>query len=744
MKTEVIISGRDDSKRAFDSVAGSLRALDSRTASLGNVVGALGVSLSAASFTSFLKGGIDTLDMLGDLHDRTGIAASTLAGFQLVAAQSDTSLAALGKGVNKLSIFMAEYADAAKKLGLTATDPAEAFVQLSTILMNIEDVQKRNAVANKILGKSYQELLPALLQGGTALEKQIEAGRAYAGVTEEMVKQAQQFNDEIDQLKTEVGYASASFASGLLPSMSDTTQEMRRMREEGNNVMAVLRGIAGIGKIPFDFFFPDKPFTTTDHIKELNDELQSLQKDAFNVKGGGLLYQWLAGGSEAEINKKIKIVENQLAAYTKFKDQLEKPAIISEPVKPKADNPIIDAFIAPDKKPKAGRKDPAIDEARRFIEQLQKEVSTLDLSKSAILAYDAAHLKLNATQKQTVASLINVISTREQLAKDNEAWAEQEKLNAQFDEEQLRQLEEASATEIALNDARSQSFADMTDAILRENEDLNISLITSDKKRAQAQAAAEHARAMQRIESMIGEAEEVQAAIDAETDHYQLQLKKIDQEMHKTKSISEELGATFKSAAEEAIVQWDGFGNVMKGIEEDIIRLAARKTMLDPLLGAFDKLLSGDGGDSGGGNIFGSIWDRVSSFLFNAKGGVYDSPSLSTYSNGVYNSPKMFAFAKGAGVFGEAGPEAIMPLKRGADGSLGVQASMGMPAITVNLIESPGNGGQVNQRQDGNALTLDLMVEQIEGMMSKNVSKGRGIAPALERQYGLNRAAGAF
>ncbi|MDX6969754.1 hypothetical protein, partial [Enterobacter hormaechei] len=40
----------------------------------------------------------------------------------------------------------------------------------------------------------------------------------------------------------------------------------------------------------------------------------------------------------------------------------------------------------------------------------------------------------------------------------------------------------------------------------------------------------------------------------------------------------------------------------------------------------------------------------------------------------VYSTPQYFAFAKGAGVFGEAGPEAIMPLTRGADGSLGVRA----------------------------------------------------------------------
>lgn len=90
-----------------------------------------------------------------------------------------------------------------------------------------------------------------------------------------------------------------------------------------------------------------------------------------------------------------------------------------------------------------------------------------------------------------------------------------------------------------------------------------------------------------------------------------------------------------------------------------------------------------------------------STFQFNAKGGVYDSPSLSAYSNGVYNSPQLFAFAKGAGVFGEAGPEAIMPLTRAADGSLGVRAV----GSGVNNIAGTGAAPQVYITIDSNGNT---------------------------------------
>lgn len=64
----------------------------------------------------------------------------------------------------------------------------------------------------------------------------------------------------------------------------------------------------------------------------------------------------------------------------------------------------------------------------------------------------------------------------------------------------------------------------------------------------------------------------------------------------------------------------------------------------------------------------------LSSLSLNANGGIYQSADLSRYSGTVVNRPTFFAFAKGAGVMGEAGPEAILPLRRGADGKLGVVA----------------------------------------------------------------------
>lgn len=139
---------------------------------------------------------------------------------------------------------------------------------------------------------------------------------------------------------------------------------------------------------------------------------------------------------------------------------------------------------------------------------------------------------------------------------------------------------------------------------------------------------------------------------------------------------TEELFTNAFSNLEDGIVQFiktgkASFKDFADAIIEDLIRIQVRQA-------AAGFLSSAMGFFGGGGSVLGQgtmTGFSEGSFVKNAKGGVYDSPSLSAYSGGVYDSPQMFAFAKGAGVFAEAGPEAILPLHRGPDGSLGVMAA---------------------------------------------------------------------
>ncbi|EIZ6472220.1 phage tail tape measure protein [Salmonella enterica subsp. enterica serovar Typhimurium] len=133
------------------------------------------------------------------------------------------------------------------------------------------------------------------------------------------------------------------------------------------------------------------------------------------------------------------------------------------------------------------------------------------------------------------------------------------------------------------------------------------------------------------------------------------------------------------------------FASLTQSVIKNLVDMAAQALITNTIL----KSITGIGGGLFGGAAAGSTGTAISnfgsSFSFNAKGGVYDSPSLNSYSNGIYDSPTLFAFAKGAGVFGEAGPEAIMPLAKTSDGTLGVRA-LGNPGSSGG---ARGNGGIV-------------------------------------------------
>ncbi|HCR9764864.1 TPA: phage tail tape measure protein [Citrobacter koseri] len=135
---------------------------------------------------------------------------------------------------------------------------------------------------------------------------------------------------------------------------------------------------------------------------------------------------------------------------------------------------------------------------------------------------------------------------------------------------------------------------------------------------------------------------------------------------------------------------WSSWAN---SILNDMQKIILKAIMLNSIQsmggsGGIFGSLSGmfGGGVSGGSTPSGAYNSAASGLTLNAKGGIYDSADLSQFSNSIVNSPTMFAFAKGAGLMGEAGPEAIMPLTRTADGSLGVR-------MVDDAVSSVGGGG---------------------------------------------------
>jgi hypothetical protein len=113
----------------------------------------------------------------------------------------------------------------------------------------------------------------------------------------------------------------------------------------------------------------------------------------------------------------------------------------------------------------------------------------------------------------------------------------------------------------------------------------------------------------------------------------------------------------------------------------------------------------------------GNINPDVSSFFsLNANGNAFGANGIVPFAKGgIVNSPTLFPFAKGTGLMGEAGPEAIMPLQRGANGKLGVLAT--------------GSGGDINV-----VVNVDASGSSVEGNEQEGQQLGRVIAAAMQAE----------
>ena len=164
-----------------------------------------------------------------------------------------------------------------------------------------------------------------------------------------------------------------------------------------------------------------------------------------------------------------------------------------------------------------------------------------------------------------------------------------------------------------------------------------------------------------------------------------------------------ELGFTFSSAFEDAIVKGEGVREILRGLEQDLIRMAARRLITEPL-----------------GNAI------TSTLTPNAKGNVF--------SGSILDQPTLFPMRNGIGLAGEAGPEAIMPLARTATGELGVK---GGGNVHVEIINNSGAEAAVEEETTpGGGKDIRVIIGEA---VAQDIQQGGMAARALRETFGLQR-----
>lgn len=713
---KILIAAQDNASSVLAKVRASLDGMRSSAAFAALGVGGLAGAFSGLTAISIIKGATDGADALNEMADRTGVAASALSELDYAAKMNGTTLENVETALKRVSVKATEAATGSKQaatmfdaLGISVMDASGGLKSSDTLLQDVADVLNkvedrtlRTALAVEIFGKSGADMIPLMENMRKSRE---EAQRLGVVVSDDFAKQAGEFHDNMDRMGAVSSGFAKTLANEVLPALNWV---MKAMFGKGDSAEDELTRVARMIDLKQQGLTAVEPDSRA--AKVMREELDALRERKNILQGIAMLDQNYRSRAQA--------------APVDGKDILGKLKAANE------------------KDGKGSKKGPDPDaDFKSYLSNLQNQadsVQHLSAESKLLLDIERGRLTVSDAQRKTLLDEAKKIDQQKEQARLRQEavqhleeterameriYGDTSKITAQVDAERDH-VAQIGMTATAIADVVAAKMEDEAATLERRAlllDDIDLSGQLGDQLRKQAQGLRDIAQLKRQ-----GAAKE--AGVKLQED-----AKKASQDYAKELhgDVKGALSAAFRDTKGDAL---QSFGDALA----NVLYTRATNALADSVANTLIK-----GGSAAGSSLM--------DLIFNAKGGVYSSPSLSAYSGGVYNSPQLFAFAKGAGVFGEAGPEAILPLKRGSDGSLGVQASGGgggggAPSITVNVIEDPQRAGSVQSRGDGSGGTIvEVIVDQVRSALARDIRTGNGAVPAaLSGSYGLNRAAGAY
>ena len=200
------------------------------------------------------------------------------------------------------------------------------------------------------------------------------------------------------------------------------------------------------------------------------------------------------------------------------------------------------------------------------------------------------------------------------------------------------------------------------------------------------------------LEQTIGDASQVTAAFDSQLRGVQGALADTTRDLG---NLERGFSGGLRRAFDGLVLDGMKLSDALSGLAQSMIN-TAYSAAVNPVMNHM------------GGVLADGLNSAVSSMMPFADGGAFTQGRVMPFAKGgVVSSPVTFPMRGGTGLMGEAGPEAIMPLSRGADGRLGVR-TQGGGAVTVNMnITTP--DAQSFQRSQG----------QVASQMARALGRGQ-------------------
>jgi len=231
---------------------GALEHVSTAGSKINGILGTIGVTLSVAAFTGWIKGAIDATDAASDLSQKTGIAIEDLAGLELAFQKGGMEAGDLEGSMAKLSKAIVEGNPAFEKLGINSRNldgsfksNKELLYELADRFKGMEDGVEKAALAQEIFSKSGGAMIPMLNEGSEGLREMDEwAHKLGLSLSEDAVDKAGQFNDTLDLLQQGGQGVARGIAAELLPTLTRLTGQFLTTMTSGDRLAKTAHFIA--------------------------------------------------------------------------------------------------------------------------------------------------------------------------------------------------------------------------------------------------------------------------------------------------------------------------------------------------------------------------------------------------------------------------------------------------------------------------------------------------------------------
>lgn len=237
---------QQDMSRAASTVDGAMGKIRKSADMAMRAVGAIGVGLSAAGLSSWIRQGIDAADATSKLAQKTGLLTKEVAGLQLAFDQGgagDKMQEALGKMAKEVANNNVAF----KAMGLQVTDASGKIKSTRDLIGEVagkfasySDGVEKTALAQQIFGKSGADLIPVLNAGAGALDEYDKKAAALGLTLEDSTtKAAEAFNDQLDLMSQRTQGVARQLATELLPVLTAVSAEIAKSAQEGGNFSTI-------------------------------------------------------------------------------------------------------------------------------------------------------------------------------------------------------------------------------------------------------------------------------------------------------------------------------------------------------------------------------------------------------------------------------------------------------------------------------------------------------------------------